>query len=222
MSFPFQKTPEICGGISVNSASFAPNWDLASPAALAIDAASGALLVTSLATGTAQLVQGNVPDGTFNNPGNPVLVGGVYNSSGDLESKQIAVDSSGNVQVGIVGTPSVSLTRPATTQYRTRTATNTDTTVSASPGGLYSINVINLLATAIYLKIFDAASVTPGTTIQNYTIPIPASGTFMARGADLPYRFATAIHFLVTTTTADTGAQAAPGTLPIIELETGA
>lgn len=221
MSVQYLPAPELMGAVAVTAATYAPNLDLNTPARLVMDAATGALIVTSAAGGNAQEVQGNVADGTLNANPNPILIAGTYND-GDVHLKAASIDSNGNLQVGIAGTPSVSLTRPATTQYRTRTATNTDTTVSASPGGLYSINVINLLATAIYLKLFDAASVTPGTTIQNYTIPIPASGTFMARGADLPYRFATAIHFLVTTSAADTGAQAAPGTLPIIELETGA
>jgi hypothetical protein len=72
------------------------------------------------------------------------------------------------------------------------------TVVKATPGKLYSLSVGNAQATAVYLKVYNAASVTLGTTspIQNYLVP--ASGTFNVDINDVGLYFSTGICIAVT------------------------
>ena len=72
------------------------------------------------------------------------------------------------------------------------------TVVKATAGKLYSISVGNAQATAVYLKVYNAASVTLGTTspIQNYLVP--ANGTFNASISDVGLFFSTGICIAVT------------------------
>ena len=72
------------------------------------------------------------------------------------------------------------------------------TVIKATAGRLYSISVGNAQATAIYLKVYNAASVTLGTTsaIQNYLVP--ANGTFNVTINDYGLYFSTGICIAVT------------------------
>ena len=72
------------------------------------------------------------------------------------------------------------------------------TVVKATPGKLYSLSVGNAQATAVYLKVYNAASVTLGTTspIQNYLVP--ANGTFNVDINDVGLYFSTGICIAVT------------------------
>ena len=72
------------------------------------------------------------------------------------------------------------------------------TVVKATAGRLYSISVGNAQATAVYLKVYNAASVTLGTTsaIQNYLVP--ANGTFNVDINDYGLYFSTGICIAVT------------------------
>jgi hypothetical protein len=72
------------------------------------------------------------------------------------------------------------------------------TIVKATAGRLYSISVGNAQATAVYLKVYNAASVTLGTTspIQNYLVP--ANGTFNVAINDVGLYFSTGICIAVT------------------------
>jgi hypothetical protein len=72
------------------------------------------------------------------------------------------------------------------------------TIVKATAGKLYSISVGNAQATAVYLKVYNAASVTLGTTspIQNYLVP--ANGTFNVSINDVGLYFSTGICIAVT------------------------
>ena len=72
------------------------------------------------------------------------------------------------------------------------------TVVKATAGKLYSISVGNAQATAVYLKVYNAASVTLGTTspIQNYLVP--ANGTFNVSINDVGLYFSTGICIAVT------------------------
>ena len=72
------------------------------------------------------------------------------------------------------------------------------TVVKATAGKLYSLSVGNAQATAVYLKVYNAASVTLGTTspIQNYLVP--ANGTFNVDINDVGLYFSTGICIAVT------------------------
>ena len=72
------------------------------------------------------------------------------------------------------------------------------TVIKATAGKLYSISVGNAQATAVYLKVYNAASVTLGTTspIQNYLVP--ANGTFNVDINDVGLYFSTGICIAVT------------------------
>ena len=72
------------------------------------------------------------------------------------------------------------------------------TVIKATAGKLYSISVGNAQATAVYLKVYNAASVTLGTTspIQNYLVP--ANGTFNVSINDAGLFFSTGICIAVT------------------------
>jgi hypothetical protein len=72
------------------------------------------------------------------------------------------------------------------------------TVIKATAGKLYSLSVGNAQATAVYLKVYNAASVTLGTTsaIQNYLVP--ANGTFNVDINDTGLYFSTGICIAVT------------------------
>ena len=75
------------------------------------------------------------------------------------------------------------------------------TVIKATPGRLYSISVGNAQATAVYLKVYNAASVTLGTTspIQNYLVPGGTTGgTFNVDINDYGLYFSTGICIAVT------------------------
>ena len=75
------------------------------------------------------------------------------------------------------------------------------TVVKASAGKLYSMSVGNAQTTAVYLKIYNATSVTLGTTspIQNYLVPGgTAGGAFNVSINDVGLYFSTGICFAVT------------------------
>jgi hypothetical protein len=75
------------------------------------------------------------------------------------------------------------------------------TVVKATAGRLYSISVGNAQTTAVYLKVYNAASVTLGTTspIQNYLVPGGTTGgTFNVDINDYGLYFSTGICIAVT------------------------
>jgi len=75
------------------------------------------------------------------------------------------------------------------------------TVIKATAGRLYSISVGNAQTTAVYLKVYNAASVTLGTTspIQNYLVPGGTTGgTFNVDINDYGLYFSTGICIAVT------------------------
>ena len=72
------------------------------------------------------------------------------------------------------------------------------TVVKATAGKLYFMSVGNPQASAVYLKLYNAASVTLGTTSPALNIMIPASGTFNLDINDTGLYFSTGICFAVT------------------------
>ena len=72
------------------------------------------------------------------------------------------------------------------------------TVVKATAGRLYSISVGNAQASIVYLKLYNAASVTLGTTSPIQNIMIPASSTVTLPINDYGLFFSTGICFAVT------------------------
>lgn len=93
-------------------------------------------------------------------------------------------------------------------------ASTNGTVVKASAGTLYALVCMNLNAAVRYLKVYNSASVTVGTTTPTWTFPIPASTTGAGFNVPIPdcgIAFGTGICLGITTGIADndTGAVAA-------------
>lgn len=137
-----------------------------------------------------------------------------------------SLDTSGNLRVtvangvsaGTAGTPSsqvmsvqgitsmvplqTTLGPPAGASYSNAIAPATPavTTVKGSAGVLLSVTVININATPVYLKFFDAAAPTLGTTACSFQVPVPGNtaGAGITIQRTVPRAFATAIKYAVT------------------------
>lgn len=73
-------------------------------------------------------------------------------------------------------------------------AEDNDKVIKGSAGTLYYISVQSIDATPVYLKLFDAASITPGTTVADLQFMCPANTT-AANGAGIVLNFSTGIEF---------------------------
>lgn len=89
-------------------------------------------------------------------------------------------------------------------------------TVKATKGSLYAISVYNPNASAAYLQIFDAASVTVGTTVAKQSYGIPATGLLnLIYGDGSPFVTTNSIKIAASTT--PTG-NTAPGTGLVVNM----
>jgi len=112
----------------------------------------------------------------------------------------IANDSTGQI-IPVTGTTG------GTTIFNLLSAnSNNKTAVKASAGTIYSINVFNISANPVYLKLFDVAngSVTAGTTAATYQVPCPSNATAAnGAGTNIEYplgmAFSTAITIMLVT-----------------------
>jgi hypothetical protein len=77
-------------------------------------------------------------------------------------------------------------------------ATPAATQVKASAGTLLSITCFNLLATPVYVKFFDATSVTLGTTSASLDLMCPGNTAGTGFVLATPFTFATGIEVAVT------------------------
>ena len=73
-------------------------------------------------------------------------------------------------------------------------AEDNDKVIKGSAGTIYYISIQSLDATPVYLKLFDAASITPGTTSADLQFMCPANAT-AANGAGLVLNFSPGIQF---------------------------
>lgn len=101
-----------------------------------------------------------------------------------------------------------------TTYSLVSAATTNATSVKASAGQVYEIEVFNTNASARYLKLYNKATaptVGTDTPYRTYTIPGNASGAGLVRMSTIGFPMATGIAFALTTGAAasDTGAVAA-------------
>lgn len=92
-----------------------------------------------------------------------------------------------------------------TTHFRNSTATTNATSVKASAGSVFGVNVSNTGASARFLKLYNKASApTVGTDVPVLTIPIAASAVGSVTLGSLGLRFTTGIAFAITGAAADT------------------
>ena len=103
-----------------------------------------------------------------------------------------------------------------TTLYKNIDVDESEDQVKGTAGQVYWIHAVNLKATPLYLKFYNAtaASVTVGTTVPDLTFPIPSQGDTNGAGFNLAIpngiAFSTAITIACTTGVADNNS-GAPG-----------
>ncbi|MDE2106600.1 MAG: hypothetical protein KGL39_55810, partial [Patescibacteria group bacterium] len=163
---------------------------------------------------------GNVASGSADS-GDPVKIGGVYNSSAPtLTTGQRAdaqLDVNGNLKVNVTNgigsgtqaapssqimsaTPAASVGLGASMYTVIAPATVAAETVKASAGTVYAVHAYNVMATPVYLKLYDATSITLGTTAASWQAIVP--GNTAGAGVVIPLpvglKFATGIMLTVT------------------------
>jgi hypothetical protein len=110
-------------------------------------------------------------------------------------------------------------TQNAYTLYKNTALSNTAITVKSSAGNVYGIRIINPNASAVYVKFYNSASVTVGTTAPIETIQVKASDSkeFMPSAFPINY-FSNSIKMVCTANLADSDATA-PGTGVFVEIK---
>ena len=132
---------------------------------------------------------------------NVAAIGGAVVSSTTAQLGMNIVNIGGTASAGTAGF--IAIGSSATSNGQTlgtlvTPLTVAATVVKATAGKLYHMTVGNAQASAVYLKIYNAASVTLGTTSPALNYMIPASGTFNLSISDVGLYFSTGICFAVT------------------------
>ena len=186
----------------------------------AVVLAAGVAEIGKLAAGVAEI--GNVKNsGTFATQatlqtGANAIGKLAANSGVDIGDVDVTSISAGANLIGDVGI-SGARTSGGTTIFRSIDLDETEEEVKATAGQVYWIHAINLKATPLYLKFYNAtaANVTVGTTTPVLTFPVPSQGSTNGAGFNLAVpngiAFGTAITVAATTGVADndTGAPGA-------------
>lgn len=166
---------------------------------VALDSASLAALET-INVGNTVSVSGPLTDTQLRASAVPV--------SGPLTDTQLrasAVPVSGpltDTQLRATAVP-VSLSDPATSKHKLITAASTNSTqIKGSAGKLYKLVFQNLGTAIQYIKLFDASSVTVGTTVPDQTFAC-YPGQTLDLNFPLGLTFATAIRYAITAAAAD-------------------
>lgn len=149
-------------------------------------------------------------------------LGALVDTDGDYAPGQVNASGALYVEAALSATDNAVLdnidtqTSPATSHYRNIDA-NAEAAIKASAGVLHWLHVMNLTAAKAYLHLYDATTgnVDPGTTVPDFTFPIPTKGDTDGAGFNLPLgpngqSFANAITLVVTTTI--DGSSGDPGT----------
>lgn len=142
------------------------------------------------------------------------------NSGVDIGDVDVTSISAGSNLIGDVGI-SGARTSGGTTLYKNIDVDESEDQVKGTAGQVYWIHAINLKATPLYLKLYNAtsASVTVGTTTPDLTFPVPSSGDTNGGGFTLSIpngiAFSTAITIAATTGVADADS-GAPGANELI------
>ena len=150
--------------------------------------------------------------------GNPVQVGGSYNSSPTVlttgQTGSLQLDVNQNLLITQRPTTTSGLSKP-TVGSPIQNLSSTVTGIKTSPGTFYHCIIENTqAATATYVQFFDVAhaSVTLGTTKPDLEIEVPANTTFIVPFGPLGWPFGTQLSAAATTTTGgSTGAATSPG-----------
>lgn len=172
------------------------------------------------AGGLSAQVEGTVASGATDS-GNPVKVGGVYNSTkptltdgqrGDLQlnsRSDLLVSLGTNLNqtdddIGAVSKASATITGVST--LRDIDIDNTAQALSANPGNLYGARLYNLNTFPVWVHFYDltTGSVTPTSTTPKYSVQVPAGdGTSYGECDPLaftpPMTFATAMTYMACT-----------------------
>ena len=153
----------------------------------------------------------------------------VTDNSGSLtvdNSGTFAVQSTNQASTNLIGDVGISGARTSggTTIFRSIDIDETEEEIKATAGQIYWISAINLTATVVYLKFYNAtaANVTVGTTTPVLTFPVPSSGSTSGGGFVLSIpngiAFGTAITVAATTGIADNDAGAPAANACVINI----
>ena len=112
----------------------------------------------------------------------------------------------GAVQSGTwsVSSAPVAAVTVGTSTYKNLSVLNVDNSIKASAGNVYSLTAYNAAASIRYLKFYNAATVTVGTTVPVSTIPLPPGLTTAFNAGAVGMYFNTQVHCAATTGFADT------------------
>ena len=134
-------------------------------------------------------------------------------------SRPLAVEQQGAVTATVTGSVAVpAVATGGATIYKNIDVDESEDQVSAVACTLYTLHAMNMKATVLYLKLYDAlaANVTVGTTVPDMTFPLPTPGSTNGQGFCLSFgtqgaAFTTALTIACTTGVADndTGAPGA-------------
>jgi hypothetical protein len=141
----------------------------------------------------------------------PVYVQG-QEMQGSVAAAPVAIV--GTPAVSISGTPAVTLTSTTVTASTPATPTTTNAIISSAAstngtilkgtaGTVFGVAVSNINAAVRYLKLYNSATVTVGTTTPAITIPIPANGVVSLDLGPQGMRFSAGICLAMTTGAAD-------------------
>jgi hypothetical protein len=172
-------------------------------------------LVTAIANSSGTIIDPQVDDAAYTAGTSLVSVIGAISTSDSVDSGDagaLAMTLTRRLHV----TPKADTAGGAPSKHRNIDA-NAETEVKATAGQLYWVHCMNLTAAKAYLHLYDAAaaSVTPGTTVPDFTFPIPTQGDTNGAGFALSFgavgqQFGTGITYVVTTTI--DGSAGDPGT----------
>ena len=128
------------------------------------------------------------------------------------DNRPLAVETQDGSEVAV---PAVAT--GGATLYKNIDVDESEDQVSAVACTLYTLHAMNMKATVLYLKLYDAlaANVTVGTTVPDMTFPLPTPGSTNGQGFCLSFgtqgaAFTTALTIACTTGVADNDA-GAPG-----------
>jgi hypothetical protein len=134
------------------------------------------------------LTSGNVVDGMAHLDGAGALVAGAADGtalgawpvrvggSDGTNIRTLRTDANGTLQIGIDATSSI-----GASTYRVISAASTNAAnIKATPGKIVGFNLLNLAATARYVKFYNKATAPiPGTDSPQETVLVPAGGQVM-------------------------------------------
>lgn len=176
----------------------------------------------------AQVVVGNVlDDAAFTAGTNRVVPIGLFADEtatdsvdeGDIGAARMTLDRK------TIVTPYIHAAAGGATPYKNIDVDESEDAVKASAGKLYWLHAMNLTASVVYLKFYNAtvASVTVGTTVPDLTFPIPTMGDTNGAGfainfGDAGLQFSTAITVAATTGLADNNSGAPAANAVVVNL----